>query len=252
MPRERWHRRKRRRRSLQERRQLSLTQILVWADAHYARTDRWPQVYTGPVYNGPLGEKWRKLDNALRYGLRGLPGRSSLRRLLSQYRGVRNNQHLAPLTEAQVLKWARAHYRRTGTWPNDQSGPITDQPGEVWHNVNAALRMGRRGLPGNSSLAKLLADRLGVRTRANLPLLSIPLILTLADAHFRRTGRWPTRRSGPVVDAPSETWRAIDLALNRGYRGLWGGRSLPQLLATHRGLHSSTSVIRLRTRPVEE
>src|SRR5262249_39612102 len=139
-------------------------------------------------------------------------------------------------------------YRRTGTWPNDQSGPITDQPGEVWHNVNAALRMGRRGLPGNSSLAKLLANRLGVRTRANLPMLTTNSILGWADAHNQRTGRWPTRRSGPVVDAAGETWHAIDLALCRGLRGLPGGRSLPQLLAAHRGLCSTTSVIRVGNR----
>jgi hypothetical protein len=228
------HRRRRRGRSLQECRQLRSAQILAWADAHHERTDRWPQVYTGPVCNGPLGEKWRKLDNALRYGLRGLPGGSSLTQLLSQHRGVRNTQDLPPLTEAQILKWARAHYRRTGAWPNDQSGPITDHPGEVWSNINAALRIGRRGLPGDTSLAKLLADQLGVRTRVNLPALTIPLILMWADAHFQRTGVWPTRRSGPIIDAPGERWHAIDLALNRGYRGLSCGRSLPQLLAEYR------------------
>jgi hypothetical protein len=234
MPRNRWHHRNKRRRTLLEDRQLSPVQILAWADSHRQRTARWPQVYTGAVYDGLLGENWRKLDNALRYGLRGLPGGSSLKQLLTHYRGVRNNQKLRPLTEAQILKWAQAHYRRTGAWPNDQSGPIKDHPGEVWHNVNAALRIGRRGLRGKSSLAMLLAHRLGVRTRANLPVLSIPLVLRWADAHFQRTETWPTRRSGPVIDASGETWRAIDLALNRGNRGLSGGRSLPQLLAEHR------------------
>jgi hypothetical protein len=57
--------------------------------------------------------------------------------------------------------------------------------------------------------------------------------LMWADRHFQRTGMWPTRRSGAVIDAPGETWRAIDLALNRGNRGLPSGRSLPQLFAEH-------------------
>jgi hypothetical protein len=154
MPQNGWHHRSRRRRSVQECRQLTAAQILAWADAHYQRTGRWPQVYTGPVCEAPLGERWRKLDNALRYGLRGLPGGSSLMQLLSQYRDVRNSQDLPPLTEAEILRWARAHYRRTGAWPTDQSGWIPDYPGEVWRNVNAALRLGRRGLSSKGSLAK--------------------------------------------------------------------------------------------------
>jgi hypothetical protein len=59
MPRNGGHRRRRRGRSLQRCKHLSPPQILAWADAHHERTDRWPQVYTGFVYNGPLDEKWR-------------------------------------------------------------------------------------------------------------------------------------------------------------------------------------------------
>jgi hypothetical protein len=32
----------------------------------------------GPVSAGYVGDNWRRIDNALRYGLRGLPGGSSL------------------------------------------------------------------------------------------------------------------------------------------------------------------------------
>jgi hypothetical protein len=39
--------------------------------------------------------------------------------------------------------------------------------GEVWGNVNAALREGIRGLAGGDTLAQLLARRLGVRNVAN-------------------------------------------------------------------------------------
>jgi hypothetical protein len=222
---------------------LSLSQILAWADSHYARTGRWPQVYTGPVGDGLPGERWRRIDNALRYGLRGLPGGSSLTQLLSQYRGVRNTQKLPPLTEGQILAWALAQYRRTGTWPTRYSG-LVHGTGEVWSNLDAALRKGSRELPGNSSLAKLLAERLGVRTRVNVPALSAERILAWADAHYRQTGLWPKRGSGSITGAPGESWHAVDLALQKGLRGLPGRSSLPQLLAEYRGARNRAALHR--------
>jgi hypothetical protein len=98
------------------------------------------------------------------------------------------------------------------------------------------LREGRRGLPGNSTLAQLLAQGLGIRTRANIPLLSVTLILAWVDGHCRRTGQWPKRGCGAILEAPGETWNAIDQALQKGHRGLPGGSSLAQLLAEHRGV----------------
>jgi hypothetical protein len=60
-------------------------------------------------------------------------------------------------------------------------------------------------------------------------------ILAWADAHRARTGGWPGTGSGPVADAPGESWKAVDTALRVGCRGLPGGDSLPRLLARHRG-----------------
>jgi hypothetical protein len=57
----------------------------------------------------------------------------------------------------------------------------------------------------------------------------------LADAHHRRTGRWPSARSGPIPEAPGETWGMVAAALPAGGRGLPAGQSLPQLLAERRG-----------------
>ncbi len=225
-----------------ERGPLSVFHILAWADAHRERTGQWPQVYSGPVLDGPRGEKWRNVDNALRYGLRGLPGHSSLAQFLAEWRGLRNTHDLAPLTEQQILAWAEAHHRRTGAWPSAGSGPIAECPGESWGSVNAALRDGGRGLGGASSLARLLADRLGVRNRASIPRLTTPAILAWADAHFRRTGSWPRRRSGPIKDAPGETWHAVELALSRGLRGLPGGSSLAQLLAEQRRVRNRAAI----------
>src|SRR5437660_1151812 len=101
------------------RRKPPLTEALnlAWADAHHARTGAWPKKSTGVVRDGPLGENWRKVDNALRYGLRELPGRSSLPQLLDRERGVRNKQDLPALSEDQILGWAQAHHQRHGSWP---------------------------------------------------------------------------------------------------------------------------------------
>jgi hypothetical protein len=60
-------------------------------------------------------------------------------------------------------------------------------------------------------------------------------ILAWADAYRARTGRWPTARSGPVPEAPGETWSGIDRGLRVGGRGLPGGYSLARLLALLRG-----------------
>src|SRR5262249_23215786 len=41
----------------------------------------------------------------------------------------RNPKDLPRLTTRQVLAWARAHRRRTGSWPTAASGPILDASG---------------------------------------------------------------------------------------------------------------------------
>jgi hypothetical protein len=59
-------------------------------------------------------------------------------------------------------------------------------------------------------------------------------VLSWADAHRKRTGRWPSQKSGAVIDAPGKTWKAIDLAQAQGLRGLPGGDSLGRLLDRER------------------
>ena len=58
---------------------------------------------------------------------------------------------------ADVLRWADAHYDRTGEWPDKKSGELFDAPSEKWANIDQALRVGHRGFDGGSSLAQLLA-----------------------------------------------------------------------------------------------
>ena len=58
---------------------------------------------------------------------------------------------------------ARFH-RRIGGWPQQNTKPrgIPGTNGETWLAVNAALLAGQRGLPGGSSLARVLKEHRGV------------------------------------------------------------------------------------------
>ncbi len=140
-----------------------------------------------------------------------------------------------PLTIPGILAWADAHHARTGQWPRFRDGPIPEEPGETWATVNVALQQGTRGLPGGSSLVRLLAGERAVRRSMRHPPLTIPDILEWADAHHARTGQWPKARSGPIPEAPGVTWRGVHEALQKGRRELPGGSSLPRLLHQRRG-----------------
>jgi hypothetical protein len=60
-------------------RPLSIPEILRWADTYRASAGKWPTKAGGAIV-GTIGETWLGVDNALRVGLRGLPGGSSLAR----------------------------------------------------------------------------------------------------------------------------------------------------------------------------
>ena len=209
---------------------LTISGILSLADKHYRMTGAWPHGDDRRVH-GLRGENWRKIDNALRLGLRGLPGGSSLARLLAERRGVRNLGQLPRLTYKQILQWAEAYYHGTGKWPTSESGHIPDSGGETWKSVDHALRIGSRNLPGGSSLARLLALKRRVRNIQQLPHLSGKQILAWADAYFAHWDDWPTVKSGRVDGVAEETWSGINTALVAGRRGFPGGFSLPRLLA---------------------
>ena len=235
----------------------------------------WPDWRSGPV-GGAEDETWSAIDAALRRGRRGLPGRSSLARLLAEERGVagaanpespaerlraweaeqfptrrpRRLRTARPrattrLTVELILAWADAHHAATGRWPRIDSGPVHDHTDLNWMQVNRGLRDGRRGLPGGSSLADLLQEQRGVRNKQNLPRLDVEQVLAWADAHRQATGEYPHGRSGPVRGVPGETWALITSALFKGVRGLPGGSSLAQILAEHRGYRGPLTVERI-------
>ncbi len=214
--------------------QLTISQILIWADEYNKRTGDWPNAKSGQVFS--TDEKWSGIDGSLRAGRRGLLGGSSMAQLLAEQRGVRNTSDLTPLNIPQILTWVDEHKAAAGCWPNQQSGQVTGTD-ETWARINNSLSLGLRGLSGGFTLAQLLAQYRGVRNIMDLPPLNIPQILRWADEHNAATGEWPKHISGPVAST-DETWSGINHSLYKGGRGLTGGSSLATLLADQRGVRN--------------
>jgi hypothetical protein len=222
---------------------LGVEQILDWADAHHAATGEWPTVFSGAVHDTP-SERWSAINTALRVGLRGLPGGSSLPRLLNEHRPARRRA----LSLETIRVWGEAHRAATGRRPHIASGAVAGAPGEKWSRIHWALREGRRGLPGGMSLKQLFGGPIrtpeagsGSESESGSqsevvagPRLTIRRILAWGDAHRAASGAWPVRGSGAVAEAPGETWDGVDTALRRGLRGLPGAMSLRTLFVAHR------------------
>ena len=204
------------------------------ADSHFEKTGNWPNSVSGSLF-GLEPDTWQTANIALRLGRRGLPGGSTLARLLAEHRNVRNFRRPGNLTLEIILEWAKAHHNRTGKWPWSISGPVFEVPGEKWANIIAVLSRGGRGLPGGVSLARLLQERLGARYRGDWEKISIEQILEWADRFHSATGGWPIENSGVACNAPFITWKQVSSSLKSGTRGLPGGSSLAKMLDQHRG-----------------
>ena len=210
-------------------RRLHVDEIAAWAKACFRKKGFYPKRDSGKIQE-TNGETWSAVDTALKSGCRGLPGGSSLAQLLSERFGVRNHMRLPKFTTAQILDWADAYHARTGNWPTRESGPVEPSSEELWSSVDNAVLHGLRGLRQFGSLAQFLAKHRGARNRKALPKLSERKILAWADTYHDRTGKWPTHLSGPIPEAPGETWGGVHGALYVGYRGFPGGDSLHKLL----------------------
>jgi hypothetical protein len=210
---------------------LSIDRILAAADAHHAATGNWPDIHSGPIPGLP-GETWNTINRALVRGRRGLTGGTSLTKLLRQHR-ERQPRGLTTLSLDLILRWADAYREAHGCWPDKSSGPVDASVPDTWANIDRLLARGGRGLPGGSTLCRVLAEHRGVRYRRMEPDLVPAQILAWAEAHHAATGQWPSMRLGRVSAAPEEAWHAIDRALRLGRRGLAGGSSLARFMAEH-------------------
>ncbi|MFQ5414264.1 MAG: hypothetical protein ACE5E6_07370 [Phycisphaerae bacterium] len=225
---------------------LTVKRILEWADKHHAHTGRWPNATSGKLIGAPA-ENWSTIDQALRVGLRSLPGRASLHTILVKHRRIDLETRL---TLKQILAWADQHHARTGNWPTRDTGRIPRTERETWARIDHALRHGTRGLAGTSSVSRLLWKYRRVRSRSDRPPITIKQILKWADQHHARTGQWPRPGSGTIPGSDGDTWHAVQGALNVGCRGLPGRMTLPQLLAEHRGIPNQKNPARLTIKQI--
>lgn len=212
---------------------LTVDWILARADEYYAAHGEWPLQASGPIDG--TDETWVAVDCALRAGRRGLPGGSSLRKLLEEHRGVKPRRVTKQLTIEWVLARMDEHHGAKEEWPRTGSGPIGDT-GLTWSAVNSALSDGCRGLPGGTTLAKLLTEHRDVKRPtdgSNKRPLTVEWVIAKADHYREAHGKRPTARSGPIEGAGGLTWNAVSQALVRGVRGFPGGSSLHKLLKRH-------------------
>ncbi|MCH8165576.1 MAG: hypothetical protein IH889_08200 [Planctomycetes bacterium] len=212
---------------------LTTKRLLAWADAYYQRTGDWPSRQSGRVAEAP-GETWLIISMAMSDGRRGLRAGSSLVKLLSTHRTALYQRKGLPLDRSRILNWAAAHHELTGKLPTKKSGPVREEPGELWSAIDAALRAGSRSLRGRSSLAEFLNKYYAQPYKGIGQRLTVKEILKWADDFHQRVGRWPTKTSAYTSPARQERWSTIDLALRQGHRGLPGGSSLFKLLKKHR------------------
>ncbi|MCO5166653.1 MAG: hypothetical protein M9894_09835 [Planctomycetes bacterium] len=210
---------------------LTDAQVAEWAKAFEAKHGRWPTRKDGQIDGAPAGETWGRIAAALEQGLRQLEARTSLPAFLSEVCGAPEPGSVRrAMTVERILELAQDHHRRTGSWPTASTrDPVLEATGDSWSRIDRALITGGRGLP-RTTLAKLLRKHQGV-INANRPgPLDEATIWEWAVAHQRRTGRFPTRTSGPVHGVPGESWGALDGALKHRCRGLARGETLRQFL----------------------
>ncbi|MCW3096760.1 MAG: hypothetical protein JWL77_2378 [Chthonomonadaceae bacterium] len=215
----------------------TIEDILALADAFYEKHGKWPSSNSGRISDASP-DTWTGIDLALTRGNRGLPGGTTLARLLIECRGAYDRSKVPQLDTEKILSWADDHYARTQSWPTSYSGPVTGTLDETWVRIDHALRRGMRGIMIKTSLSRLLAERRGVPHLLHQDDLTVEQILTWADAHHSRTGKWPTSTAGDIPEAPHENWGRLDHCLIQGNRSLRGGSSIAKLLAEHRGVRN--------------
>ena len=98
----------------------------------------------------------------------------------------------------------------TGNGPMPIQARSTTPSVRRWCAIDQALKHGRRGLPGDSSLASLLARLPGrIRVRHE-PTLTVAQILAWADAWHERVGDWPSAGSERVPGPSGIRWNYVD------------------------------------------
>lgn len=212
---------------------LDETQVEEAARSWYIKNGEWPSRRTkGEIPELP-GESWEGVNDALRRGCRGLPGGSSIYKLLA-FRGLTNRLVKNNLTRDKIWEAAKSWYNHNGEWPTQRTkGEIPELPNETWSILDNALESGLRGLPGGSSLPKFLTSH-GVSNRGSKMGLTESHIWKAAQNWFTQEYQWPSQHTvGEIPELPGYNWNSINSALRVGGRGLPRGSSLSKLLTSH-------------------
>jgi len=179
-------------------------------------------------------------------GLSDLSVRDIVSAVRLETQAGQDERRAPPLDEQEIVRWAQGWHEDWGRWPTKHWEPPKNWEGtpeqwrmatpyagreEKWKYLNLCLSIGRRGLPGGSSLAKLLRH---LKKRPET--VSERQIRSWARAFFEEVGRWPNRHDGPTLkySGYDVSWKGWDRALDRGLYGLPGGSSLSQLLRSLR------------------
>lgn len=144
---------------------------------------------------------------------------------------LQDNRCASILTTQIILDDADKFFQLHGVWPNTSrpSNTVPGKPNETWTNYDIYLNKGYRGLPGGSSLAKLLNKERGVQNKRNRPLTQ-DIIWEDIKEFYKIHGKYPNKREKlPVPNKPFETWSGYSSALYFGTRGVIRG-SLNKLI----------------------
>ena len=201
----------------------TIDRILELADAHFTRHNKYPTQKSGPILEAP-GETWLGVSHSLSRGQRGLDKHVSLAHFLAEHRGVKRHIHGVKLSCDLILNLADQYHERTGHWPTATKELAEGAEGRSWLQIDLALRSGNgvTDAAEPSSLAKLLCAHRGRPHKHAQPEYKLDEILCWAFNHYERTGDWPGKHSGPIVEAPGETWKKVASAFVKGHRGLRG------------------------------
>ena len=83
--------------------------------------------------------------------------------LIDAAQSVRTIEAVKIIITDPTMFYADEHRARTGRFPHADSGPVVANTNETWRNLDQALRLGLRGLPGKDTLACLFQRERGHR-----------------------------------------------------------------------------------------
>ncbi len=215
-------------------RPLTVEAIQAASVIYFEKKGKWPNQHTEDEVPGMPGEKWGNINNAGRTGYRGLIKGQTLAEILKPLREQYGSKiRGAPLTVEAIREAAIKHFQKAGEWPNQHTkNEVPGMPGETWQAINLAGQNGHRGLVKGQTLSEILQPlKKEYESKIYGRPLTVEAIQAASVLYFKKTGRWPTKRTTDEVPGmPGETWGNIYDAGRKGHRGLEKGQTLSEIL----------------------